>query len=219
MNTLTIVLADDHPVVRQGLRAVLEAESDFLVVGEAGDGLEAVQAVERLKPDVLVLDLLMPHLNGIAVLQQVAKRFSKTRVVILSMHRDEAYVLQALHHGAAAYVLKDASSLELVQAVRAVSEGRRYLSAPLSERAVEIYAQKAKDTLLDSVETLTERELEVLHLAAEGYSNADIAERLFISPRTAETHRANLMRKLNLQSQTDLIRYALRRGIISLDNS
>ena len=218
MNAVTIVLADDHPVVRQGLRAVLEAEADFQVVGEAGDGLEAVQMVERLKPDVLVLDLLMPRLNGIAVLQQIGKRFSVTRVVVLSMHRDEAYVLQALHHGAAAYVLKDASGAELVQAVRTASAGGRYLSSPLSERAIEAYAQKAQDTTLDSLETLTSREREVLQLAAEGYSSAEIAERLFISPRTVETHRANLMRKLGLQSQTDLIRYALRRGIIPLND-
>ncbi len=218
MSVITIVLADDHPIVRQGLRAVLEAEADFRVLGEASDGLMALAAVERLKPKVLVLDLLMPHLNGIAVLRQVARHFSATHVVILSMHHDESYVHQAFQHGAVAYVLKDASADELVCAVRAAACGGRYLSAPLSERALEIYAQKNQNTPPDPFETLTDREQEVLHLGAEGCSSADIAERLFISPRTVETHRANLMHKLGLQSQTDLVRYALRRGIISLDS-
>ena len=210
----TIVLADDHRVVRQGLRALLEAESGFRLVGEAGDGLETVQLVERLHPDVLVLDLMMPGLNGLEVTLQVGKRSPQTRVVILSMHANEAYVLEALRNGAAGYVLKDASAAELVQAVREVAAGRRYLSSPLSERAIEAYVGKAQETTLDRYETLTTREREVLHLVAEGHTNAEIAARLSISPRTAETHRANMMRKLGLQTQTDLIRYALRRGII-----
>jgi len=210
----TIVLADDHHVVRQGLRALLEAEPGFRLVGEAGDGLETVQLVERLHPDVLVLDLMMPGLNGLEVTLQVGKRSPQTRVVILSMHANEAYVLEALRNGAAGYVLKDASAAELVQAVREVAAGRRYLSSPLSERAIEAYVGKDQETTLDRYETLTTREREVLHLVAEGHTNAEIAARLSISPRTAETHRANMMRKLGLQTQTDLIRYALRRGII-----
>ena len=213
----TIVLADDHHVVRQGLRVLLEGQPDFQLVGEAGDGLEAIQAVERLKPDVLVIDLMMPSLNGLEATRQVSQRSPHTRVVILSMHADEAYVLAALRNGAAGYVLKDSSAADLVQAVREVAAGRRYLSSPLSERAIEAYVQKAADAAVDPYEMLTNREREVLHLAAEGYTNAEIADQLSISPRTAETHRANLMHKLGLRTHTDLIRYALRRGILPME--
>ncbi|GAB4541049.1 MAG: response regulator transcription factor [Anaerolineae bacterium] len=217
MTPISIVLADDHQVVRQGLRALLETEADFHLIGEAGDGLETVQLVERLKPDVLIVDLMMPGLNGLEITRQVTQRASPTRVVILSMHANEAYVLEALRNGAGAYVLKDSSAADLVQAVRQVVAGRHYLSPPLSERAIETYLHKASPAAQDPYETLTAREREVLHLAAEGYTNAEIAERLSISPRTAETHRANMMRKLDLRTQTDLIRYALRRGILPLE--
>ena len=217
MSMTTIVLADDHHVVRQGLRSLLEAEPDFSVVGETGDGLEAAQLVERLQPDVLVLDLMMPGLNGLEVTRQVSQRSPQTHVVILSMHANEAYVLETLRAGAAAYVLKESTSAELVRAVREAVAGRRYLSPPLSERAIEAYMQKAESTALDPYETLTAREREVLHLVAEGHTNAEIAARLFISRRTVETHRANLMRKLGLRTQTDLISYALRRGILPME--
>jgi DNA-binding NarL/FixJ family response regulator len=213
----TIVLADDHHVVRQGLRALLEGQPDFQLVGEAGDGLEAVQLTERLKPDVLIIDLMMPSLNGLEATRQIGQRSPHTRVVILSMHANEAYVLEALRNGAAGYVLKDSSAADLVQAVREVVAGRRYLSAPLSERAIAAYIQKASDVALDPYEMLTNREREVLHLAAEGHTNAEIADQLSISPRTAETHRANLMHKLGLHTHTDLIRYALRRGILPME--
>jgi DNA-binding NarL/FixJ family response regulator len=217
MTKTTLVLAEDHHVVRQGLRALLQAEPDLTIVGEAGDGLEAVRLVERLEPDVLVLDLILPGLNGLEVTRQVSQRSPRTRVVILSMHAAEAYVLEALRNGAAGYVLKDASAADLVRAVKEAVAGRHYLSPPLSELAIEAYLQKAREATLDLYETLTTREREVLQLAAEGHSNPEIAERLVISPRTVETHRANLMRKLGLQSQADLIRYALQRRIITLE--
>ena len=213
----TIVLADDHQIVRQGLQVPLKAEPDLSVIGETGDGLEAVALVERLKPDVLIIDLMLPGLNGLEVTRQVNQRWPQTRVVILSMHVNEAYVLEALRNGAAAYVLKESSITDLVQAVREAAAGRHYLSPPLSEPAIEAYLQKATASL-DSYETLTTREREVLQLAAEGYSSSDIAARLSISPRTAEAHRANLMRKLGLRTQSDLIRYALQRGILPLEN-
>lgn len=217
MSKTTVVLADDHAIVRQGLRALLEATGEFAVIGEVADGLQVAGTVERLRPNVLVLDVIMPGLNGLEITRQVRKRCPETRVVILSMHANEAYVLQSLRNGAAGYVLKDASTLEVVQAVREVAAGRRYLSQPLSERAIEAYAEKAQAVPLDLYETLTTREREVLQLAAEGYSSTEMAARLGISPRTADTHRANLMRKLSLQSQTDLVRYALRRGILPLE--
>ena len=214
---VNIVLADDHPVVRRGLRVLIEAEPDLRLVGEAQDGLEGVQLVERLKPDVLILDLMMPGLNGLEVARQVAQCSPKTRVVILSMHVNEAYVLEALRSGASGYVLKDASAAELIRAVREVFSGRRYLSPPLSETAVDAYLQKAEEAGQDSYGALTDREREVLHLAADGLSNAEVAARLFISPRTVEIHRGNLMRKLGLKGQVDLIRYALRRGILPME--
>lgn len=214
-----IVLADDHHLVRQALRTLLAAEPDLQVVGEAGDGLEATQVVERLKPDVLVVDLFMPGLGGLEVTREVVRRSPQTRVVILSMYSNEAYVLEAFRNGASGYVLKDSTSADLVQAVRDAVAGRRYLSPPLSQRAIDAYAERSKEAAADAYETLTTREREVLHLAAEGYSNPEIAARLSISPRTAETHRANLMRKLGLHSQTDLVRYAIRRGILPPENA
>jgi DNA-binding NarL/FixJ family response regulator len=216
MSKTTVVLADDHAIVRQGLRAVLEATSEFAVVGEVADGLQVPEVVDRLRPNVLVLDLMMPGLNGLEITRQVSKRCPQTRVVILSMHADEPYVLEALRNGATGYVLKEASTTEVAQAVREVAAGRRYLSQPLSERAIEAYAEKAQAAPLDLYETLTTREREILQLCAEGYSSTEMAARLGISPRTADTHRANIMRKLGLQGQTDLVRYALRRGILPL---
>jgi DNA-binding NarL/FixJ family response regulator len=213
----TIVLADDHPILRHGLRAVLEAEADFTIVAESGDGLETVQLVERLKPDMLVLDLMLPSLNGLEVARQVCQNCPQTRVVVLSVCADEPYVLEALRHGVAAYVLKGSGAPEVIRAVREVLAGRHYLGPQLSERAIEAYRARAQTTPLDVYDTLTAREREVLQLAAEGHTHAEIAGRLSISPRTVEVHRGHLMRKLGLKSQTDLIRYALRRGILSPD--
>jgi DNA-binding NarL/FixJ family response regulator len=219
MSRTTVVLADDHHIVRQGLRALFEAEAEFSIIGEEADGLKVVALVERLRPAVLVLDVQMPGLNGLEITRQISQRGLKTRVVILSMHANETYVLDALRQGAAGYVLKDADPAEVIEAVRAVSAGRRYLSRGLSDRAIEAYAQKAHAVASqDPYESLTTREREVLHLAAESASATEIAARLGISPRTVETHRENLMRKLGLKSQTDLIRYALRRGILPLED-
>lgn len=216
--SLRVILADDHPVVRHGLRALLELERDLSVVGEAGGGHEAVALVDRLHPNVLVVDLRMPGLGGIEVARQVAKRAPHTKIVVLSMYADESHVLEALQNGVAAYVLKDAAPAELVTAVREAAAGRRYLGKPLSERAITAYAELGAAQASDPYESLTGREREVLHLAAEGHSNAEIALRLGISPRTVEVHRANLLRKLGLRSQTDLVRYAMRRGILSIES-
>jgi DNA-binding NarL/FixJ family response regulator len=214
--TISIVLADDHPLVRRGLRSVLEAEQDFTIVGEAGDGLQALRVTQRLQPDVLVLDLMMSGLNGLDALPALAQRCPQTRVVVLSMYGDEAYVRQALCGGARAYVLKGCDTDVLVLAVREAAAGRHYLSPPLSERAIEAYLESARAARPDPHEALTPREREVLQLAAEGHTGAEIGRRLSISPRTVEMHRANLMHKLGLKTQADLIRYALRRGVIPL---
>jgi two-component system, NarL family, response regulator NreC len=212
---VTILVVDDHHVVRRGLRTVLETEPGFSVVGEAADGLEALEMVERLQPDVVIVDIMLPSLNGLELIRRVRQGTSHTRMVVLSMHANEAYVLEALQGGASAYVLKESSAADLVQAIHAAAEGQRYLSPPLSERAIEAYVERSRAGTLDPYETLTQREREVLHLAAEGYANPEIASRLSISPRTAETHRAHLMQKLALQGQTELVRYAIRRGLIS----
>lgn len=218
MSKTRILLADDHHIVREGFRLLLEAEPDFEIIGETGDGLEAVRLVEQHKPHVLVVDLMMPGLNGLEVARQTTQRSPRTRIVVLSMHTGETYVLEALKNGASAYVLKDASVAELVRAVREALAGRRYLSPPLSEAAIDSYIQRARDsTNLDLYDTLTNREREVLQLAAEGHTNGEIAGRLFISPRTVETHRANAMHKLGLHSQTELVKYTLQRGILPMD--
>ena len=213
----TIILGDDHKIVLRGLRAPLEVEPGFAVIGEAADGLRVMSLVERLKPDVLVLDLMMPGLGGFDVTRRVAKRLSKTRIVILSMYSSEAHVVEALRSGASAYVLKDASAEELVTAIREAAAGRRYLSTPFSNDRIESYLRRPSG--VDPYGTLTAREREVLHLVAEGLTSGEIAKRLFISPRTAESHRANLMRKLGLRSRTDLVRFALQRGIVPLETS
>jgi DNA-binding NarL/FixJ family response regulator len=211
------VIADDHAVVRQGLRAVLGAEPDLVVVGEAGDGLEAGALVERLQPDLLIADVMMPGLTGLELTRQVRQRFPDTRVLIVSMYANEAFVIEALRHGASGYVLKEAGPVELLQAVRAVVGGRRYLSPPISERAIEAYIRRAAPGPLDPYATLTGREREVFALAAEGNSNPEIAARLSIGTRTVETHRARLMRKLGLHNQSELIRYAIQRGILRIE--
>jgi two-component system, NarL family, response regulator NreC len=211
---INIILADDHQVVRKGLRALLSSEPDFSVVGEAGDGLETVQLVEQVQPDILVLDLMMSGINGLEVTRQLSKKGIKTGIVILSMHNNEAYVLEALRSGARAYILKDSPPEELTRAIREVSSGRRYLSSPLTERAIEAYTQKTEVKPIDPYEQLTTREREILQLAAQGCTNSDIASRLYISPRTVETHRTNLMRKLGLHNHTQLIQFAIQHGLI-----
>ena len=211
--TLRLVLADDHPVVREGVRALLESDSEFQVVGQANDGAEVADLVERLDPDVVVLDLVMPGRGGLEVTRQLAQKPSAPPVLILTMHENEAYVIEALRSGAAGYALKQAPAGELARGIRAVAAGARYLSPPLSERALEAYVHRA-EAQADRQNTLTAREREVLGLAAEGHSNAEIADRLFISRRTVETHRAHAMKKLGLRSPVELALYAVRQGIV-----
>ncbi len=199
--------------MRRGIRSILEADGNFKVLTEVSDGLSAVQSTEKLKPSLLFLDLSMPRLHGLEALRQIRTASPHTKVLVLSMHNDEPYVIEALRAGAMAYVLKGSESTEIARAVADVLAGRRYLSAPLSERAIAALASQTPDQS-DPLNALTPREREVLALAAEGMSMAAIAEKLFISPRTAETHRTNLMQKLGLQSQTDLVRFAIRRGLI-----
>jgi two-component system, NarL family, response regulator NreC len=218
MSVTTIILADDHHVVRQSLRLLLETEPGYQVLGEASTGLEAVELVERLRPNVLVTDIMMPGLNGIDVARRVRKQVPATIIVILSMYENEAYVVEALRAGVSAYVLKKSTAQELVFALRQAVAGNLFLSPPLTEHAIRAYMEKMQGITLDPYETLTAREREVLHLAAEGLNNTEVAVRLSISPRTAEMHHGNLMRKLHLRNQTELIRFALQRGILPLED-
>jgi DNA-binding NarL/FixJ family response regulator len=212
------VLADDHPIVRQGLRGLLEADPDLVVVGEATDGDQAIELVERFAPKLLVVDLKMPGLDGLAVIREVRRRSPGTRVLVLSVHANEAYVTQALSAGAAGYVTKETDIANLVQAVHEVARGGHYLSPPISGLVIEAYLKKGQGGALDPYDTLTERERQVLRAAAESSSIAEIAVRLSVSPRTVENHRATLMRKLGLQTQTDLLRYCFRRGILPIED-
>ena len=214
---IRVLFADDHPVVRLGIRQVLAAHPEFEIVGEVADGLQVIPQVAALKPDVLVLDLVMPGLSGLEITRRLGRVAPQTRIVVLSMHANEAYVMEALRNGASAYVLKGSEAGELVQAIHAVIAGERYLSPPLSDRSIEAYIEKAAGVPLDRYETLSAREREVLHLVAEGSTNTEIAARLFISARTVESHRASVMHKLGLRTQSELVRYALRRGIVPLD--
>ena len=208
----TIILADDHVVMRQGLRSLLEAESDFQVIGEAGDGNEAIRLAEEIHPDVMVLDMVMPGLNGVEVLQKLKE--PRTAVIILSMFETEGYVHKAMRAGAKAYVLKQATANELVHAIREVVAGRRYLSRALSERAIDAYVKETMNGNLDPFLALTGREREVLQKIAGGGTSKQLGRELNISSRTIEFHRANIMRKLGLHSQQELLRYCLRTGIL-----
>jgi DNA-binding NarL/FixJ family response regulator len=213
---IRIVLADDHAVMRRGLRLVLEQQQDFEVLGEANDGREAMNLVESCKPDVAVLDITMPNLNGIEAARQIIAKQPNVAIVILSMHSDEGYVLRALKAGARGYLLKESPEADFIQAVRSVSEGKAYFSPAVSRMLVEDYVRQLQDKdIEDSYDLLTSRERELLQLIAEGKSNKDIANMLNLSLYTVETHRSNILGKLNLHSVPELILYAVRKGVIS----
>lgn len=211
---INLILAEDHQVVREALRLLLETQTDFHVQAESGNGQEALQLVEKHRPDILIVDMMMPGLSGLEVARGVRRVSPATRVIVLSMYDAETYVVEALQAGVAGYVLKKSSSQELVYAIRQALAGNQYLSPSLNERAIQSYIERAHDARgSDPYEALTHREREVFQLAAEGLSNPQIAERLSLSVRTVEMHRGNLMKKLGLRSQTDLVKYAVKRGM------
>jgi DNA-binding NarL/FixJ family response regulator len=213
---IRIVLADDHTIIRSGLKLLLEQQPDFKVTGEASDGREAVQLVEKLRPDVAVLDIGMPNLNGIEATRQIAAQETPTQVVILSMHSDEGYVLRALKAGARAYILKNSAEADLIRAVRAVAEGKSFFSPVISKMLLEDYVRQVREkSVEDSYDLLTPREREILQLLAEGRTNKEVASTLGLSLHTVETHRGNILQKLNLHGTPELILYAVRKGIIS----
>lgn len=215
MSLARIVLADDHTIMRNGLRHVLERQ-DFLVVGEASNGREAIELVGKLKPDVIIMDIAMPLLNGIEAARRITSEHPKTAVLILSMHSDEAYILKALKAGARGYLLKDSAEADLIQAIRAVCTGKAFFSPVVSRVLAEDYVRQVRQRGSDDpYDLLTPRERELLQLVVELKPTKDIAVMLGLSPYTVDTHRGNLMQKLNVHSIPELILYAVRRGLIS----
>ena len=210
----TIVLAEDHTILREGLRSLLSSEPELRVVGEAKDGREAIRRVEQLEPDLILMDLSMPKMNGVEAIREIKNRIPETRVLALTVHKAEEFVLEVLKAGADGYVLKDASSEELVMAIRSVLGGQRYLSPAVSQMVIEGYLAGRK-TCESPWDTLTKREREILKLIAEGHKNKEIADYLYISVKTVEKHRANLMKKLDLHSAAALTAYAMERGLIA----
>jgi two-component system, NarL family, response regulator NreC len=215
MALLRILLADDHTVVRQGLRKVLEERPDWHVVAEAGDGREAVRLAEQHKPDVAVVDAAMPLLNGIEATRQISKRLPDTRILILSMHADEAYIARALEAGATGYLLKDSADVNLLQAVSAVSQGKPFFSPSIERLVLDEFMRLRGEGVIDRYASLSDREREVFQLIAEGKVNKEIAGVLSISLSTVETHRAHIMEKLDLHSAAEIVLYAVRRGIVT----
>lgn len=213
---ITLLIADDHFLVRQGLSALLSSCPDLQILGEVERGDLAVSMAHALQPDVLLLDLAMPGTSGLEAVRSLSERGARCRILVLSMHDDEAHVIAALQAGAQGYVLKSSDAAELLHAIRAVASGRRYLGQTLNDRVIAAYANQTRGSSLDPYETLSQREREILKLVAEGLSNLQIAECLCLSPRTIENHRASLMRKLGLSSPTALVRYAIRTGLIPL---
>lgn len=215
MKKLRILLADDHTVMRSGLRALLERQDNFEIVGEAENGRDAISLSGSLHPDVVIMDVGMPLLNGIEATKALLKQSPSTGVVILSMHSDEAYVMRSLQAGARAYLLKDSAASDLLSAIDAVSRGKSFFSSAVSRLLAEDYIRVLKQKgAVDSYELLTMREREILQLLAEGRSNKEVAAELSISPYTVETHRGHILEKLGLHTPAELILYAVRKGII-----
>jgi two-component system, NarL family, response regulator NreC len=212
---LRVLLADDHSIVRRGLRSLIETQPDLKVVAEAGDGLEALKLTDEHQPDAIILDVAMPKLNGIEVAERVQKLHRPPSVLILSMHADESYIIRALAAGARAYLLKDATDEDLIPALRAVAAGRPFFSPSVTGVLIEDYVRQLQARgLTDSYHLLTDREREVLQLLAEGRSNKEVAALLDVGVSTVETHRANLMQKLNLHNTAEIVLYAVRKRII-----
>lgn len=216
MEKIRVLLADDHTIVRKGLRALLEGEAGIEVIGEAEDGREAVRMVQQLLPDVALMDLSMPGLSGLEATRQIKKRFPEVKVVVLTRYASEEYVFQILRAGASGYVVKKAAPTELVLAIQSAYRGDSFLSPAISRPVIEEYIRQAEAMEENSYDRLTNREREVLQLIAEGHSSREIAELLHITDRTVRTHRGHLMDKLDIHSTAELAQYAIRKGIVSL---
>ncbi len=215
LEKIRVLLADDHTILRAGLKMMLNAQPDIETIGEASDGRQAINQAERLSPDVIIMDITMPECNGIEATRQIKRLLPDVRVLILTMHENEEYLFQTLRAGAAGYMLKEAADTDLISAIRVVSSGRFYLSPSAQSMLVSDYLQRVHTgEERDSYSALTEREREILKLVAEGLTNSQIGELLFISPKTVDTHRTHIMDKLNLHSRAELVKYAMRRGLL-----
>ncbi|MBA2287600.1 MAG: response regulator transcription factor [Ktedonobacteraceae bacterium] len=212
---IRILLADDHTILRAGLKMMLNAQPDMEVVGEAHDGRQAIHEAQRLQPDIVLMDITMPDINGIEATRQLKKLLPEARVLILTMHENDEYIFQALRAGASGYLLKEAADTDLIYALHIIQSGQFYLSPIAQSVMVGDYLQRVRaGEEKDSYSSLTEREREILKLVAEGFTNNKIAERLIISPKTVDTHRTHVMDKLNLHSRAELVKYAMRRGLL-----
>jgi len=216
MERIRVLIVDDHAILREGIRALLKLSSDIEVVGEAGDGLEAISKVRELSPDIVLMDIAMPGLGGLEATQEIHKQYPDSRVVILSQHDDSEYVFPILKAGAAGYILKKAVGTELVAAIRAVHQGGSFLYPSVATAVIEGYIQRGEDAE-SSYDRLTDREKQVLRLIAEGRTNREIAEMLSVSVKTVIAHRANLMEKLDIHNRTELVKYAIRKGLVQVD--
>ena len=217
MRKIKVVVADDHTILRQGIKALLDNQEGIEVVGEAKDGREAIKTIEELLPDVILMDIAMPGLNGLEATRRIKKKFPQTKVVVLTMHANEEYIFQILNAGADGYLVKETAFQDLISAINAVHKGEAFMSPSISKKVMTDYIQRAQGEEKVGFDTLTTREREILQLVAEGNSNKKIAEALFISPKTVETHRAHIMDKLNIHDRAGLIKYAIRKGMINLD--
>jgi two-component system response regulator NreC len=216
MAKLRIVLGDDHTLLRNGLRKILQERAEWVVVAEAGDGREAVRQVISLQPDIAILDIGMPLLNGIEATRHIVRRLPDMRILILSMHANEAYIIQALKAGAKGYLLKDSADTDLIRAVAAVASGKSFFSPAVAKVMLDDYIRHLADKgIADRYDSLSEREREIFQLVAEGHTNKEVAALLSVSPATIETHRAHILQKLDVHNTAELVLYAVRRGVIS----
>jgi len=214
---IRVLLVDDHTILREGVRALLAGEREIVVVGEAGDGREALEKVETLRPDIVLMDMVMPGMNGLEATTLIKQRHSEVKVLILSMYDDDEYVQQVIQAGASGYLLKGMAADDLVLAIREVHAGSSFLNPAVAAKLIEDYVRRVRGDVDAAGDLLTAREREVLKLIAEGNTNQEIADALHLSRKTVESHRANIMRKLDLHDVTELVKYALRTGLIRLD--
>jgi two-component system response regulator NreC len=215
---IKVVVADDHTILRQGIKALLDNQAGIEVIGEAKDGREALTLIERLQPDVILMDIAMPGLNGLEATRRIKKKFPKIKVLVLTMYTNEEYVFQILQAGANGYLVKETAFQDLISAITAVYRDEAFMSPSISKQVINRYTQRAQKSNDTACDVLTTREREVLQLIAEGSSSKKIAEALFISPKTVETHRTHIMDKLNIHNRTDLVKYAIRKGIVDIDS-
>ena len=218
MKKVRLLIADDHKIFRQGIKKLLEEEQDLQVVGEAADGREVVKKATELKPDIILMDIAMANLNGLEATKQIKKVLPESKIIMLTMHKNEEYVLQSFQAGASGYILKEGAVEELVSAIRSIYAGKSFLSPTVSKTLVDAYLRKMETGKTETpFDLLTDREREVLQLIAEGFTNREVAKQLFISVKTVEAHRAHIMQKLNIHDIAKLVKYAIQKGLVDLN--